>query len=153
MVRHNILKRNWHLRQFSSLALFVRCFYIFENKKYSKLIFHYCVKNVQIRSFFWSVFPHIRTEYRDIFRISPYSVRIWQNTDQKKLRIWTLFMQCTLSPIQTRKLRINTWLSLNSLPCLGSWFHSLIFKLVVLSMHLKEEFEFTEALSSFQKGW
>ena len=26
-------------------------------------------------------------------RIFPYSVRIRENTDQKKLRIWTLFMQ------------------------------------------------------------
>ena len=34
----------------------------------------HCVKNVQIQSFFWSVFPHIRTEY--IRRKSPYSVRI-----------------------------------------------------------------------------
>ena len=27
---------------------------------------------------------------------SPYSVRIQENTDQKKLRIWTLFTQCNL---------------------------------------------------------
>ena len=24
----------------------------------------------------------------------PYSVRMWENTDQKKVRIWTLFTQC-----------------------------------------------------------
>ena len=29
-----------------------------------------------------------------ILRIFPYSVRMSENTDQKKLRIWTLFMQC-----------------------------------------------------------
>ena len=28
--------------------------------------------------------------------ISPYSVRIQENTDQKKLRIWTIFTQCEL---------------------------------------------------------
>ena len=28
-----------------------------------------CVKSVQIRSFFWSVFSCIRTEYRDLLRI------------------------------------------------------------------------------------
>ena len=28
-------------------------------------------------------FPHIRTEYGEILRISPYSVRMRQNTDQK----------------------------------------------------------------------
>ena len=54
----------------------------------------HCVKSVQIRSFFWPVFPHIRTEYGDLRSESPYSVQIRENTDQKKLRIWTLFMQC-----------------------------------------------------------
>ena len=53
----------------------------------------YCVKSVEIRSFFWSVFSHIRTEGGDLFGKSPYSVRIRENTDQKKLGIWTLFTQ------------------------------------------------------------
>ena len=53
----------------------------------------HCVKYVQIRSFFWSVFSWIRTEYGDIGSTSPYSVRMRENTDQKKLRIWTLFTQ------------------------------------------------------------
>ena len=52
-----------------------------------------CLKSVQIRSFFWSVFSRIRTEYKEILRISSYSVRMRENTDQKKLRIWTLFTQ------------------------------------------------------------
>ena len=33
---------------------------------------------------FWSVFSRIPTEYVDIRSISPYSVRIQKNTDQKK---------------------------------------------------------------------
>ena len=33
--------------------------------------------------FFWSVFPRIRTEYGQIFRISPYSVRMQENAVQK----------------------------------------------------------------------
>ena len=53
----------------------------------------HCMKSVQIRRFFWSVFPCIRTEYGDLRSKSPYSVRIQENTDQKKLRIWTLFTQ------------------------------------------------------------
>ena len=53
-----------------------------------------CVKSVQIRSFFWSVFCRIWTEYGDLLCKSPYSVQIWENTDQKKLRIWTIFMRC-----------------------------------------------------------
>ena len=34
-----------------------------------------------------------KTPYSDTFRIFPYSVRMRENTDQKKLRIWTLFTQ------------------------------------------------------------
>ena len=49
---------------------------------------------VQIWSFFWSVFSRIQTEYGEIRSISPYSVRMRANTEQKKLRIWTLFTQC-----------------------------------------------------------
>ena len=44
----------------------------------------HCVKSVQIKSFFWSIFSCIRTES---------SVQIKENTNQKKLRIWTLFTQ------------------------------------------------------------
>ena len=55
-----------------------------------------CVKSVQIRSFFLSVFSRIRTEYGEIQSISPYSIQMRENTDQKKLRIWTLFTQWLL---------------------------------------------------------
>ena len=53
-----------------------------------------CAKNVQIRSFFWSVFSNIYTEYEYLRGKSLYSVQIRENTDQMKLRIWTLFTQC-----------------------------------------------------------
>ena len=53
----------------------------------------HCVKSVQIPSNFWSVFPRIRTEYGEILRISPYSVRMRENAEQKLLRIWTRFTQ------------------------------------------------------------
>ena len=48
----------------------------------------------KIRSFFWSLFSGIPTEYGEILCISPFSVRMRENTDQQKLRIWTLFTQC-----------------------------------------------------------
>ena len=51
----------------------------------------HCVKSVQMRSFFWSASSCIRTEYRDLRSKSPFSDRIQENTDQKKLR--TLFTQ------------------------------------------------------------
>ena len=57
---------------------------------------HY-VKSVQIRSFFWSVFSRIQSDftkiYGDLRSESLCSVRIWEKTDQKKLLIWTLFTQ------------------------------------------------------------
>ena len=56
------------------------------------IIIH-CVKSFQIRSFFWSVFSCIRTEYGYLLRKSLYLVRIQKSTDQKKLRIWTIFKQ------------------------------------------------------------
>ena len=37
----------------------------------------------------------IRTEYRETRSISLYSVQMQENTDQKKLRIWKLFTQCS----------------------------------------------------------
>ena len=33
--------------------------------------------------FFWSVFSRIRTECGDLRSKSPYSIRMWENTDQK----------------------------------------------------------------------
>ena len=59
-------------------------------KKY--LVVH-CVKSVQILILFWSVFSCIWTEYEDLRSKSMYLVRIQENTNQKKLRIWTFFMQ------------------------------------------------------------
>ena len=43
--------------------------------------------------FFWSVFVRIRTKYGEILRISPYLVRMRQNTEPEKLRIRTLFAE------------------------------------------------------------
>ena len=59
-----------------------------------------CVKSAQILSFFWSVFSHIRTEYGEILRISPYLIRMQENVVQKKLRIWTLFTQWLVLQLQ-----------------------------------------------------
>ena len=55
-----------------------------------------CAKSIQIRIFFWSVFSCIRTEYGDLLSKSSHSVQIQENTDHKKLCIWTLFTQCRL---------------------------------------------------------
>ena len=64
-----------------------------------------CVKSVQIRSFFWSAFSHIRTEYGEIQSTFPYSVRMKENKDQKKLRIWALFTQCLVQTLTSTKMQ------------------------------------------------
>ena len=46
-------------------------------------VVNHCVKSVKIRSFFWSVFSRIRTEYGENRSISPYSGRIRENSHQK----------------------------------------------------------------------
>ena len=80
------------------------------------------MKSVQIRGFLWSVFSRIRTEYGEIKSISPYSVRIRENTDQKKLRMWTLFARWNVElKLLLKMIRIllnmhkfiKTYLSLN----------------------------------------
>ena len=72
--------------------------------KVSKKKNWHCVKSVQTRSFVWSVFSPIRTEYRE----NPSSVRMRENAEQKKLRIWTFFMQCGGKKINDRIHELNT---------------------------------------------
>ena len=67
---------------------------LFSDRILDMLLNYHCVKSVQIRSFCWSVFSRIRTENGEIQSISPYSVGIRENRDQKKLLIWTLFTPC-----------------------------------------------------------
>ena len=63
-------------------------------QRYVNWPYQHCVKSVQLRSYFWSVFSCIPTEYGDLLCKSPYSVRIQENTDQRKPRIRTIFTQC-----------------------------------------------------------
>ena len=87
----------------------------------------HCVKSVQIRRFFWSVFSLIRNEYGEILHISLYSVRMWENTDQKKLRIWTLFTQweATMKTYKATKIKeMHLWWRpfYNKIPSLAEFF-------------------------------
>ena len=49
--------------------------------------------------FFWSVFSHIRTEYGEIRSISPFSVRMRENTDQKNSKYG--YFSRSVGPYQT----------------------------------------------------
>ena len=57
----------------------------------------------------------------------PYSVRMQENTDQKKLRIWTLFTQCAGKVIQpTSNITCLTDLHIRwmEISIVYSWFHN-----------------------------
>ena len=65
------------------------------------------MKSVRMWNYFWFVFSCNWTEYGDLRSKSPYLVQIQENTDQKKLRIWTLFTQWgSFLPIQSIQLII-----------------------------------------------
>ena len=93
----NSWKASYHSRQLSlneiqNIFTMAPKAFIYNQVIQKELSIH-CVKSVQIRSFFFSVFSRIRTEYWEILHISPCSVRMWENKDQKRLCIWTLFTQ------------------------------------------------------------
>ena len=67
----------------------------------------HCVKSFQIRSFSWSIFSRIRTEYGDLLRKPPCSVRIQENLDQKKTPYYDTFH--TVTPFWKRTLNISLW--------------------------------------------
>ena len=71
----------------------------------------YCVKSVHIRSFFGSVFSHIRAEYGYLRGKSPYSVRMRETTDQKKLRIWTLFTSVSMEEDESFNVWDRSWIN------------------------------------------
>ena len=63
----------------------------------------------QFSEFFWSVFSRIRIEYREVLYISPYSIRMQENTCQKTSEyghfsrsVWLLFSSTNLA-CETRK--------------------------------------------------
>ena len=74
---------------FASVFVFAKV-YDFENLKSSYSQKFHCMQcpNAEV---FWSVFSHIRTEYGEIRSISPYSVRMRENMDQKKTRYLDTF--------------------------------------------------------------
>ena len=100
------------------------------------------MKSVQRQSFFWSVFSRNRTEYRDWRSISPYSARIREHTDGKKLRTWILLTQCNSQHSQYANFIASLWkrsiIRASSIPtfrnngwCTGNeirWVESIFFR-------------------------
>ena len=50
--------------------------------------------------FFWSAFSRIWTEYRGLLCKSACSVQMWENADQQKLWIRTLFTKCSFNTLR-----------------------------------------------------
>ena len=91
--------------QFQYLAIVImRCVFRSQPNIYDG---SHCGKSVQIRSFFWSVCSFVQTNYGDLRSKYPYSVRIQENTDQKKLHIWTLYTQCLFPKNGKRYLAVH----------------------------------------------
>ena len=62
----------------------------------------HCAKCVRSRSFFWSVFSRIRTEYGEILRISPYSVQSG--------KMWTKNFEYGLFPSSVVTLSLSLYI-------------------------------------------
>ena len=65
------------------------------------------VKSVQMWSFTWSVFSYIQAKSGDSQSKCPYSVQMWEITNQKKFRVWTLSRSVILGLSNTVTLNRN----------------------------------------------
>ena len=70
----------------------------------------HCVKSVQIRNYFWSLFSCTRTEYGDLRSRSLYSVRIQENADQK-YSVFGHFLRSGLLSIWIFSISYNKFLT------------------------------------------
>ena len=91
----------------------------------------HCGKSVKIRRFFWSVFSYIQTEYADLLYKSMYLVRIQENTNQKRIRVWISRSETNrmveeillyISPLKFSDLFSKFWKHQRSLQV---WFHNV----------------------------
>ena len=76
-----VLKSTFQHARMTALVVY----YFFSRSKPNISIFNIAWHAAWV-SVFWvisSTFSHIWSEYGEILRISPYSVRMWENTDQK----------------------------------------------------------------------
>ena len=97
-----------YVHQYFPFSLFSMNFSFYHMKIYINSVkgSRHCWERVRIRSFLVRIFP-LWTEYGDMLSISLYSVRMRENTDQKKLRLRTHFAQCSLLNIGGTKRLIS----------------------------------------------
>ena len=61
------------------------------------------MKLAQIQSFYWSIFSCIWTGYGDVQSKSLFSVRMWENMDQKKNQYLDMFHAVIISGFQSNE--------------------------------------------------
>ena len=76
---------------------------------------HTLLKKSPYSGLFWSAFSRIRTEYGEILRISPYSVRMRENVDQNNSEYGHFLRSVNLG--WHRKKRLNSWMFPVSITC------------------------------------
>ena len=64
-------------------------------------------KNCPYSELFWSVFPRIRTEYREILRISPCSVQMSENANQNNFEYGHVLHKGISSSISQTMFKLN----------------------------------------------
>ena len=106
------------LENFVFLSKLQKILWIYSWATLQSTLSAHCVKSVQTRRFFSSVFSCIRTEYGDTLGKPQYSAQTQEKADQKNLRICTLFLQwhswkvlktrCKVTE-QLRKALEETW--------------------------------------------
>ena len=113
-VSNNLTNQFRCSRRCVTQAIFYRLSVQCKDTEFSLIFFSFlaihCVKSVRIRSYSGPHFSRIRTEYGEILRISPYSVRMRENAGKRQTRITpntdtfyavipSLFL-CFFNPIQ-----------------------------------------------------
>ena len=96
-----------------------------------------CLKSVQIRCFSGPYFPVSRLS--DLLRKSPYKVQIQEDTDQKKLRIWTPYsaVNCVTKGVAQKVFYKNVLKNFAKIT--GKYLHRRIFFNKVASLQFYQE--------------
>ena len=107
---------NFLLKRLASLADYSFIYFLFFKIRTSNYCMvnnvtkhSHCVKCLYLE-FFWSLFSRIRTEYVEILRIFPYSLRMRENTDQKNCEHGHFFTQRLLRGFE-RQISYVVWSS------------------------------------------
>ena len=80
--------------------------------------------------------------------ISPYSIRMWENTDQKKLRIWTLFTQCMFRFTESKRV-IQSLFYMQTI-CTHVFFVQMKFPFHMQFTHSESDFSFLYTVFSLK---